>query len=226
MATDPVTPPLVSGSAIDRYLTDAYHRGYVIGLSGERCDLFPASITRDQGSALARLVVQERAAHTVETGLANGMATLAICLGLVELGGPAKHIAFDPHQYGYWHGAGARAINELRLKRWIDIRSIPSHLGLAQAALAGLRFDLAFVDGDHRFDGVFIDLAYLDRLVRPLGLIIVDDLDLPSVRKATEFFVRNCGWVREQSVRDGSEMAILRKPAVEPQRAWHHFVDF
>ena len=87
-------------------------------------------------------------------------------------------------------------------------------------------FDLAFVDGDHRFDGVFVDLAYLDRVVRPSGLVIVDDLDLPSVSEATPFFVRNCGWVPEHSVRDGSQMVVLRRPAVDPQRAWHHFVDF
>ena len=123
-----------------RLLTDAYTRGYQPGLDGIPCELFPASITRSEGNALTQLVVQESATHTVEAGLANGMATLAICCGFAELDGSAKHISFDPHQYDFWHGPGARAVNDLRLSRWVEIRSVPSQLGLAQLALSGSHF--------------------------------------------------------------------------------------
>lgn len=226
MAPHPLTPPPTSCSVIDRYLSDAYQRGYIPGLDGRACNLFPASISQSQGSALTRFVVAERAVHTVETGLGNGMAAVAICSGLIQVGGPAKHVAFDPYQFGYLRGAGARAVNDLQLNRWIDIRTVPSQSGLAHLVSSGLRFDLAFVDGDHRFDGVFVDLAHLNHLVRPSGLVIVDDIDLPSVRKAISFFLRNCGWVHENSIRDGSEMVVLRRPAADPYRAWHHFIDF
>ena len=57
--------------------------------------------------------------------------------------------------------------------------------------LAQRAFDLALVDGDHRYDAVFVDLHFLNKLVNTDGLIVVDDLRFPAVRTAVEFFVSN-----------------------------------
>ena len=40
------------------------------------------------------------------------------------------------------------------------------HIVLPRLVADGRRFDLALVDGTHRFDGVFLELVYLGRLVR------------------------------------------------------------
>jgi hypothetical protein len=89
-------------------------------------------------------------------------------------------------------------------------------------------FDLAFVDGDHRFDGVFLDLAYLGRLVRPAGIVFVDDYQLPAVVRAVSFFVTNTGWVAEEVSRTDPDhnWVALRTPAEPRERAWDFFVDF
>jgi hypothetical protein len=73
------------------------------------------------------------------------------------------------------------------------------------------------VDGSHIFHNVFVDLALLRNLVRPGGLIILDDCDLPSVATAVRYFELNTGWQPEPT---GCETRIrayrLPDPPVEP----------
>jgi predicted O-methyltransferase YrrM len=57
-----------------------------------------------------------------------------------------------------------------------------------------LTADAAFVDGSHRFHEVFVDLYFLRKLVRPGGLIILDDAEWPSVAAALRYFDLNLGW--------------------------------
>jgi cephalosporin hydroxylase len=48
----------------------------------------------------------------------------------------------------------------------------------------GRRFDLAVVDGNHRFDAVFVDVYYLARLLRLGGIVSVHDHHLPGIAQA------------------------------------------
>jgi hypothetical protein len=59
--------------------------------------------------------------------------------------------------------------------------------------LMPLMSDAAFVDGSHRFHEVFVDLYFLRKLVRPGGLIILDDATWPSVATAVRYFDLNLG---------------------------------
>ncbi len=54
--------------------------------------------------------------------------------------------------------------------------------------------DAAFVDGSHRFHEAFVDLYFLRKIVRPGGLIILDDYWWPSVHTAARYFETNMGW--------------------------------
>jgi predicted O-methyltransferase YrrM len=47
--------------------------------------------------------------------------------------------------------------------------------------------DLTFLDGNHRFEGVFLDLIYSGRLLKEGGIIFVDDAQLPGVQRAIDF---------------------------------------
>jgi predicted O-methyltransferase YrrM len=89
-------------------------------------------------------------------------------------------------------------------------------------------FDLAFVDGNHRFDGVFLDLVYLGRLLRPGGIVFVDDYQLPSVTKAVSFCVTNLGWdVEELSTADARHhWVVLRTSTRADERSFDDYVEF
>ena len=76
----------------------------------------------------------------------------------------------------------------------MEFLATASEFALPRMLGEGRRFDLAFVDGNHRFDGVFLDLIYFSRLVRPSGIIVVDDYQLPSVARAASFCTNNLGW--------------------------------
>ena len=78
------------------------------------------------------------------------------------------------------------------------------------------------------FDGVFLDLIYLGRLVRGGGLIVLDDYQLPSVKKAVRFCLSNLGWgLDEEGVADVlHHWAVLRTPATPRERNFDYFIDF
>jgi hypothetical protein len=97
------------------------------------------------------------------------------------------------------------------------------------------------IDGNHRFEGVFLDLYFMTRLVRPEDLIVVDDMWLPSVRTAVAYVERNLGLRLEpQTLADGfrwrrrrlghgvpgvtGDTAVLRLPRERPHPAWDEFV--
>ena len=94
----------------------------------------------------------------------------------------------------------------------------------ARAAAAGRRgqreFDLAFVDGDHRFEGVFLDLYFMTRLVKPGGLVVVDDMWMPSVRTAVAYVEKNLGLDPRAGRAPGR--LPLAAPPTEPRRAERH----
>jgi hypothetical protein len=70
----------------------------------------------------------------------------------------------------------------------------PSSTALPKLVTEGLSADAAFVDGSHRFHEVFVDLYFLRKLVRPGGIIVLDDHHWPSVRTAEHYFEVNMGW--------------------------------
>ena len=99
-----------------------------------------------------------------------------------------------------------------------------SEIALPQFLKEGRRFDLGFVDGNHRFAGVFLDLFYLGRLVRKGGILILDDYNLPGVRRAVSFFVTNLGWTVEDAIDDYA--VVLRTASQADNRDFRYFTDF
>jgi hypothetical protein len=81
---------------------------------------------------------------------------------------------------------------------------------------------------NHRFDGVFLDLVYLGRLVQPGAIVIVDDYQLPAVARAVSFCTTNLGWTVEQTSADDPQhhWAALRTARSPDLRRFDHYVEF
>src|SRR5687767_15918413 len=90
-----------------------------------------------------------------------------------------------------------------------------SSIALARLTHTGVVVDAAFVDGSHRFHEVFVDLYFLRTLVRPGGLIVLDDTEWPSVATALRYFDVNLGWQRE-SISGRLQARRLPAEVVEP----------
>jgi predicted O-methyltransferase YrrM len=187
--------------------------------------LTPVAIGPAEGAALRDWVRKEGARHTLETGLGYAVSTLFICEGL---GPEGSHVAIDPYQHERFEGAGLRHLEEAGVRELVELLVERSETALPRLLAEGRSFDLAFIDGNHRFEGVFLDLVYCGKLVSPGAVVFVDDLQLPAIRKAAQFCVANLGWTTEDEGREGEhEWAVLRTGSPEGfHRPFDSFVEF
>jgi predicted O-methyltransferase YrrM len=221
------------------YLDEAYGHGSVRTPGGSEIGLAPHSIEREQGEAMRDLAVAEGAERTIEVGLALGMSALFLCQAVLERGG--HHFAIDPFQERSWKRAGVTALNDAGVRELVEVIEEESQLALPRLVGEEREFDFAFVDGDHRFESVLLDIYYLTRLVRPGGLIVVDDMWMPSIRTAVAYVEKNLGLTLEpDALADGfrwsrrplargvprgrGSLAVLRMPAERPELRWDEFV--
>jgi predicted O-methyltransferase YrrM len=222
-----------------RHIDRAYEAGWVSDSDGSPVDLAPHSIDRAQGEALRELAVGEGAERTIEVGLALGLSALFLCQAVLRRGG--RHVAVDPYQQESWNGAGLRTLRDAGVEDLVEVIEEESQLALPRLVAEGREFDFAFVDGDHRFEGVFLDLYFMTRLVKPSGVIVVDDMWMPAVRMAVAYVERNLGatlepdalpnafrWRRRplsRGVPGGTgDIAVLRLPRERSQPRWDEFV--
>jgi len=144
---------------------------------------------------LRDILVAHGAHVVIEVGLAYGSSALAIGEALcVARGTEVAHIVIDPFQRTAYESVGWDALNAAGLAPQTTFIEEASSTVLARLAKDGLTADAAFVDGSHRFHEVFVDLYFLRKLVRPGGMIILDDAASPSVATALRYFDLNLGW--------------------------------
>jgi predicted O-methyltransferase YrrM len=147
------------------------------------------------GDILRDTLVAHSARSVIEIGLAYGSSALAIGEALCSFeSGNVSHIVIDPFQRAAYDNVGWDALIAARLADHTTFIGEPSSIALARLAASGQTADAAFVDGSHRFHEVFVDLYFLRKLVRPGGLIILDDANWPSVATALRYFDLNLGW--------------------------------
>ena len=214
------------GTVIDRLLND----GSIISRAdGTTHDVRTVAISEWEGEALTRWVTQEGANRTIEIGLGYGLSALYICQGLLKTRAPrARHVALDPFQERRFSNCGLQALDDAGVRSIVEHHEELSQIALPAFLKSGWAFDLAFVDGNHRFDFVFLDLFYLGRLLPKGGVILLDDYDLPGIQRAVSFFLNNLDWRIEETSRadDPHQWVVLRTAESEDSRDFRHFVPF
>jgi predicted O-methyltransferase YrrM len=227
------------------HIAAIYREGHVEGQDGSRTALDPHAFAERDAAEIRALAVSERARTTLEVGLGLGLGALSLCAALLEVAGEeGRHVVVEgfPGDFG---AAGTRTLQAAGVEAMVEQIHGESQLALPRLVAEGRSFDLAVIDGDHRFEGVFLDLCYADRLVRPGGLVIVDDLWMPAIRVAVSYAERNLGWtllpdaltrafrwsrprnLPRRRLRGSGAIAVLRRPAERAGRAeWDRFVPF
>ena len=150
-----------------------------------------SAVSAGEGRFLQGLILDLKPATSLEIGLAFGVSTLFICDALKEVDAQ-RHIVMDPDQHQPWWGS----IGLLNLKRaghepLVEFHNLPSHRALPQLEAQGVKVDFAFIDGWHTFDHVLVDCFYVDKLLRVGGLMVLDDIDYPSLHKLCRFLLTN-----------------------------------
>lgn len=140
-------------------------------------------VDRSTGELLQRAVRDVQPAVSLEIGLAYGVSTLFICDAIQTLPQPGTHIVLDPYQNGKWRGIGLRNVREAGFGPLVEFHEERSELFLPQLVAEGRQIDLAFIDGLHRFDQAFVEFFYVNRLLRPGGVVLFDDAARRSVSR-------------------------------------------
>ncbi|MEZ5974382.1 MAG: class I SAM-dependent methyltransferase [Planctomycetota bacterium] len=201
------------------------------------------AMRREQGSTCSAWCARTRRGARSETGFAFGASGLHMVLKAIE-GGAAEpvHVAMDPFQSKFWGNAGVESFRRAGVIECLTMYEESSSFRLPELIRAGTEpFDLALVDGAHLFENAFIDIYYLSQLVRPGGLLVVDDVWMPGVRWAMDYFVKNLGW-KQHSQYPPQPYQVKRRfrptPPLSgvnqvvfqmgdaPKRNWDHFVPF
>lgn len=227
-----ILPAGASLEALRKYRRDLYAAGTITGRTGKVTPLFPTGVTEFAGEFLRDMIIAEAPTHTLEVGLGLGLSSLFFAEARYAIGETVanhSHTIIEPFaSYADFAGvenlARAGVLPQVVLIHDDSTRALPRLLDQG----AKQRFDLAFIDGSHLFDYVFVDLFYTLQLVRPGGLIILDDLWMPAVRAAIAFFAKNLEV--QTTVPDPTGPArrylTLRVPAKPSNRAWDHFAEF
>jgi len=209
--------------------------GTVVGPDGRSRELFPVAIGVGEGAALRGWVRKEGAQRTLEAGLGYAISTLFIVEGLLENGPDVAHVAADPYQLKSlpthrttYEGAGLQILEEAGVRDLVEFYAEESQIVLPRLLAEGRELDFVFLDGNHRFEAVFVDLFYSGRLLREGGTVFVDDTQLPGVRRAVDFFIANLRWATEDGGKEGThEWLVVRTGRRDAfLRPYAEFVDF
>jgi len=223
--------------AIAEFITALYDAGVVADEAGV-AHSFDASVTADRGDFLGDLCQREGARSVLEVGMAWGLSTLFLLRALVANEAPAgAHVVIDPFQTAHFHRAALASIRRLGLESMIEFHEALSEIALPKMVEAQRLFDFVFIDGNHQFDGVFLDLVYANRLLKPGGVMAFDDSWSDSVFLACRYLETNYGYTAVAAyppMRRGrrrrrlyrAQMQAYRKPAQPPARGRFHLAPF
>jgi predicted O-methyltransferase YrrM len=221
------------------YIESVYRSGTVTDSTGNIHHILPSAVPPEEGETLRELVVAEQASATLEVGLAYGLSTLFICEGLLANGPTGKHVAIDPLEGILFQDAGLATLDAAGVASMVEFLREPSDLALPRLLGSERHFDLVFIDGAHHFDNAFVDCFYSVKLLRPGGVLVVDDVWMPAIDLIVRYLVTNFGCRRIRHVPAsstaaphqpgaGARLAILRTPGQGelPERPWDSFVPF
>lgn len=182
-------------SHMNHVLAEMLQTGVVVSESGKTHRIH-SHIPLKEGVFLQELVAKVKPKVSLEVGLAYGVSTLFICDALAQLPNP-RHIVIDPHQlqpsstHMSFEGLGLQTLRKAGYEHLIEFHGAPSYLALPELVSKGTKVDFAFIDGWHTFDYAFMDFFYVDLLLNPGGVVVIDDTDFPSVWKVCRFIVTN-----------------------------------
>lgn len=175
--------------------------------------------------ALRDLLLTEHAGAVVEIGLAYGSSALAIEEALRSQDHTeTSHVIIDAYEHRF-RDAGWNAIAGAGLRNYCTLHRERSQLVLPRLVAHGFVADAAFVDGSHIFHNVFVDLSYLREVVRPDGLIVVDDCHWPAVATAVRYFELNTGW-RPEPMSENTRLRAYRLPDPPAEPSFEDFRPF
>ena len=171
---------------------------------------FDCSVAAHQGRMLYDLVRLLKPTQSLEIGLAWGASAIHI-LSALEANGGGHHTAIDPMQDHVWAGLGISEPDRLGLGNCLTCLEERSDAAMPRLLADGSRFQFVFIDGDHRFDGAFVDFHYSRQLLDIGGIVVFDDAKGMSVGRVVSFVDTNMKSFSRVDVETFGRFAAFKK---------------
>lgn len=162
-----------------------WNDGYVKTRAGDTVQ-YEAGVSAEFCEALAEEVARLKAPRVLEIGMAFGASSVHLADGIAAAGGGSL-TAVDPFQSSDWRGIGIHNVEQAGHNSLLRVIEEPSFKALPRLLADGEEFDFIFIDGNHDFDHVFVDLFYADRLLVNGGMMVFDDCGQRPVSKAIRY---------------------------------------
>ena len=173
---------------IHQKIREVYDRRKLQGEDGIEHNLRPGAVSLERGEFLSKVVAEAGAVQTLETGCGSGLSALFI-LEATMRGGATKpsHVIMDPDQDSFFHGVGTRLLKDTQVWDYVEFHQERSQIVMPQLIADHRTLDAVFIDGDHRFDGAFCDAYFTHRLLKPGGILVIDDVWMDAVYLVCHF---------------------------------------
>ncbi len=144
-----------------------------------------SAIKPEEAKFIYDFIKEKNLSKTLETGFAFARSASHIIAATDK-----KHIAVDPYQNNY-KKMGLENIEQLSMTDKLDFRADFSHNVLPELLKSKQNFDFIFIDGDHKFDGILIDVYYANLLLDQKGYLLLHDTWMRSTRLVESFIKTN-----------------------------------
>jgi len=144
-----------------------------------------SSIDLQEGLFIQQLIRTYRPKKTIEIGCANGISSTFICEAISEYASD-DHLIVDAYQAVSWDNVGLHTLKRAGFSNFRLVEEL-SEIILPELLKGGHKFDFALIDGWHTFDHTLLDFFYLNRMLNVGGIIVIDDVSYPAIRKCVRY---------------------------------------
>jgi predicted O-methyltransferase YrrM len=194
---------------MDKVLQSILYSGSVVTRDGTNRPLGDHHIPEDEGDFLQKTIRDVQPQVSLEVGCAYGVSSLYICEALRQVNA-TKHIIIDAYQHEIFDGIGLANLQRAGYNDLISFFETLSFKSLTYLTEERTMIDFAFIDGQHTFDHVLVDFFLIDKLLKPGGIVVLDDVSFPSIRSVCRYVLLN---LRYKCVGPPSRISALQKLA-------------
>ncbi len=177
------------------------------------------SISAVEGMFIHDWIKDHRLSATLEVGLAYGASAASILSAHQGL-----HICIDPYQEKNYLNVGVENLDRLGYGDRVQFHQDLSCNVLPRLYSEKAQFDFIFIDGDHRFDSIFVDFYYSDLLLANNGYILFHDAWMRGTQLVASFIRHNRNNYK-QVHRAGLNLILFQKVG-ENKTTWDSFNEF
>ena len=178
----------------------------------------------ESGKLIQIAIQATRPSRALEVGLAFGISTLYILDAMQSHGGGVL-IGMDPAQHdATWRGGGLHNVKRAGFNDRYLFHEERSQVVLPRLDAAGTRIQFALIDGWHTFDHTLVDFFFIDRMLDVGGIIVLDDVGYPSIRRLCHFILSNRDYTTFDFVRCTPSRTLKKKLKRVAQTILHPLV--